>query len=250
MYALILSGGRGERLRPLTDTIPKPMVEVGGKPVLQRQAKWLVAAGVTDIVFLAGYRWQAIQEHFQDGSAHGFRAHYSIEDSPLGRGGAIRQGMSEVPSAQEPRGEPTSARSSDSLSTPLIVTNGDIVTDLPLVQLLHSYRQAASVNPDHMATITVVPFRSPYGIVDLNDSDGVTGFREKVELPFWINAGIYVMRKDIEPLLPELGDHEVATFPPLAEQGRLSAFRYRGYWSSIDSFKDLREAEDHLANAQ
>ena len=233
MYALILSGGRGERLRPLTDNLPKPMVPVGGKPILQRQAEWLVEAGVTDIVFLAGYCWQAIRDHFQDGEAHGFRAHYSIEDSPLGRGGAIRQGMSDLPYGEGP----------------LIVTNGDIVTDLPLSDLLAGYNQATSANPDHMATITVVPFRSPYGIVDLNDSDGVTGFREKVELPFWINAGIYVMRRDIEPLLPALGDHEVETFPALAEQGRLSALRYRGYWTSVDSFKDLREAEEQLTAA-
>ncbi len=233
MYALILSGGRGERLRPLTDNLPKPMVPVGGKPILQRQAEWLVEAGVTDIVFLAGYCWQAIRDHFQDGEANGFRAHYRIEDSPLGRGGAIRQGMLDLPYGEGP----------------LIVTNGDIVTDLPLSDLLVGYNQATSANPDHMATITVVPFRSPYGIVDLNDSDGVTGFREKVELPFWINAGIYVMRRDIEPLLPALGDHEVETFPALAEQGRLSALRYRGYWTSVDSFKDLREAEEHLTAA-
>ena len=234
MYALILSGGRGERLRPLTDGLPKPMAPVGGKPILERQAEWLTAAGVTDIVFLGGYCWEAIQEHFGDGSTHGFRAHYSIEDSPLGRGGAIRQGMSQVPEDEES----------------VIATNGDIVTDLPLQELLDGYGQAVEANPAHMATITVTPFRSPYGIVDVNDSGIVTGFREKVELPYWINAGIYVMRRDIEPLLPILGDHETETFPGLAEQGRLSALPYRGYWSSIDSFKDLREAEEHLGRGR
>ncbi len=232
MYALVLSGGRGERLRPLTDGLPKPMVPVAGKPILQRQAEWLVEAGVTDIVFLAGYCWQAVRDHFHDGSSHGFRAHYSIEDSPLGRGGAIRQGMAGVPATADP----------------LIVTNGDIVTSLPLTDLLTSYQEALASNPRHMATITVVPFRSPYGIVDVNESNAVTGFREKVELPYWINAGIYVMRRDIAPLLPALGDHETETFPALAEQGNLSALPYRGYWSSIDSFKDLREAEEHLAS--
>ena len=230
MYALILSGGRGERLRPLTDDLPKPMVPVGGEPILQRQAEWLVAAGVTDIVFLAGYLWESIREHFGDGSSYGFHARYSIEDSPLGRGGAIRQGMAQAPENDEP----------------LIVTNGDIVTDLPLKDLLTHYRGSLDANPQHMATITVVPFRSPYGVVDVDDSDVVTGFREKIELPYWINAGIYVMHRGIEPLLPELGDHETATFPALAEQGRLSALRYRGYWSSVDSFKDLRDAEEHL----
>ena len=218
MYALILSGGRGERLRPLTDNLPKPMVPVGGKPILQRQAEWLVEAGVTDIVFplldTAGKRYATTSRMAKPTA------------SALTTASKILLWVVAVPSVRAcqicPYGE-----------GPLIVTNGDIVTDLPLSDLLAGYNQATGANPDHMATITVVPFRSPYGIVDLNDSDGVTGFREKVELPFWINAGIYVMRRDIEPLLPALGDHEVETFPALAEQGRLSALRYRGYWTSV-----------------
>ena len=233
MYALILSGGRGERLRPLTDAVPKPMVQVCGKPILQHQAEWLVSAGVTDIVFLAGYSWEAIRDHFQDGSAHGFRAHYSIEDTPLGRGGAIRKGMAQLPPSRGP----------------VIVTNGDVVTSLQLPELLERYHQALARSADHLATITVVPFRSPYGIVDLNDSDLVTGFREKVELPYWINAGVYVLSREIETLFPELGDHETETFPSLAEQGKLSALPFRGDWCSIDSFKDLREAEEQLGRA-
>ena len=82
MYALILAGGQGERLRPLTDNLPKPMVPVGGKPILERQIERLRAIGVSDVGFLAGYRWEAIKDHFGDGSAFGVRALYSVEDSP------------------------------------------------------------------------------------------------------------------------------------------------------------------------
>ena len=81
MYALILAGGQGERLRPLTDNLPKPMVPVAGRPILAHQVAWLKTAGVTDVVFLAGYRWQAIQDYFGDGQAFGIRAHYSLEDA-------------------------------------------------------------------------------------------------------------------------------------------------------------------------
>ena len=84
MYALILAGGQGERLRPLTDNLPKPMVPVAGKPILAHQVAWLKKAGVTDVVFLAGYRWQAIEDYFGDGQALGIRARYSLEDSPFG----------------------------------------------------------------------------------------------------------------------------------------------------------------------
>ena len=88
MYALILAGGKGERLRPLTDSVPKPMVPVCDKPILLHQVEWLKQVGVTDVVFLVGYRWQIIQDFFGDGSEFGIQTHYSVEDSPLGRGGA------------------------------------------------------------------------------------------------------------------------------------------------------------------
>ena len=230
MYALILAGGKGERLRPLTDTVPKPMVPICNKPILLHQVEWLKQVGVTDVVFLVGYRWQTIKDYFADGSDYGIRAHYSVEDSPLGRGGAIKQGFTQVPEAEES----------------VLVLNGDIVTTQAAESVLNLYRQKKSADASHLATIMVVPMVSPYGLVDTNDHDDVTGFREKVELPHWINAGIYVFSRAIEPHLPELGDHEVDTFPHLAQSGKISALQSRAFWRSVDTFKDLREAEEYL----
>ncbi len=230
MYALILSGGRGERLRPLTDNLPKPMVPLGEKPILWHQVRWLTAAGVTDVVFLAGYRWEAIEEYFGDGSEFGFNAHYSVEDAPLGRGGAIRLGMGKVPRTE----------------TEVIVTNGDVVTRESLWSIRDGFLKRRESVPAHQATIMVVPYVSPYGVVEIDESDAITEFREKVEMPYWINAGVYVLSRDIEGLLPELGDHENSTFPSLATQGRLTAFKSRAFWRSIDSFKDIREAEEQM----
>ena len=230
MYALVLAGGRGERLRPLTDTIPKSMVPLCGKPILWHQVQWLKSGGVTDIVFLAGYRSEAIKEFFGDGSVEGFRAHYSVEETPLGRGGAIRKGMALVPERE----------------TCTVVTNGDIITGESLDNVVDKFRRKREVNPAHQATIMVVPFRSPYGLVEVNGQDNVEAFREKVELPYWVNGGIYVFSREIEGQLPELGDHETSTFPALASQGKLAALRSRAFWRSVDSFKDLQEAEDYL----
>lgn len=230
MFALILAGGKGERLRPLTDTMPKPMVPLAGRPILSHQVDWLKQAGVTDVVFLVGYLWQSIKDYFGDGSESGFQAHYSLEDSPLGRGGAIRQGLIQVPPNEEN----------------VIVLNGDVVTHEHPGAILDRHRTAKAENPSHMATIMVVPMVSPYGIVDLGDKDSVEGFREKVEIPYWINAGVYVLERRIEPEFPELGDHETATFPRLAQSGQLSAYKSRAFWRSVDSFKDLREAEEQF----
>jgi NDP-sugar pyrophosphorylase family protein len=234
MYALILAGGKGERLRPLTDTLPKPMVPLCGRPILAHQVEWLKGAGVTDVVFLAGYRWEVIQDYFGDGSEFGIRAHYAVEDTPLGRGGAIRQALPLVPEADEL----------------VVALNGDIVTNEELGALLERHRQKRAVNSSHLATIMVVPMVSPYGLVDLNAADDVVGFREKVEMPHWINAGVYILDRSILPELPEVGDHETDTFPRLAQAGKISAYRSRAFWRSVDSFKDLREAEEHLGLRQ
>ncbi len=230
MYALILAGGRGERLRPLTDNAPKPMVPICAKPILWHQVQWLKRGGITDIIFLAGYKWEVIRDFFGDGSGHGFRAHYSVEETPLGRGGAIRQGMAMVPEHADCT----------------VVTNGDIITAESLDAIVDVYRGKREANAAHQATVMVVPFLSPYGLVDMDEQDNVQGFREKAELPYWINGGIYVFSREIEALLPELGDHEDSTFPDLAAKGNLSATRSRAFWRSVDSFKDLREAEDYL----
>ena len=232
MHAMILSGGQGERLRPLTDTVPKPMVPVAGKPILEHQLEWLRAIDVTDVIFLAGYRWEAIKNHFGDGSGFGIRAFYSVEDSPLGRGGAIRIGFSEVPEN----------------SGPVVVLNGDTITSEDPRALLRRHKEKLAANPAHLATIMVVPMVSPYGLVEMDQSGDVTAFREKVELPNWINGGVYIFERGIVTELPELGDQECSTFPMLARTGRISAYESRAFWQSVDSFKDLREAEEELRN--
>ncbi|MBI4310637.1 MAG: nucleotidyltransferase family protein [Chloroflexi bacterium] len=225
MYALILSGGKGERLRPLTDNLPKPMVPVHGKPILWHQLAFLKKAGVTDVVFLCGYKWEAIQSYFGDGSASGVRVAYSVEDTPLGRGGAIKQGLALVPRSE----------------TTVFALNGDILTAQDLAPMLAQHRQTGAV-----ATDMLVPYPSAYGVVEVDGRQRITAFREKGELPLWINAGIYLLQTSIAPLLPDLGDHETTTFPKLAQEGKLYAFTSRVFWRSVDNHKDLREAEDAL----
>ncbi len=231
MYALVLAGGKGERLRPLTDRVPKPMAPVAGRPILEYQVEWLKQAGVENVVFLVGYRWESIRSHFGDGSRYGVNIAYSLESSPLGRGGAIKQGFPFVGDGDEP----------------VVVTNGDIITRQPLSEIIDFHLTSPARGNGPCATLMAVPMISPYGIVDMDEMGRVVGFREKVELPHWVNGGVYVIDRDVFAEFPDLGDHEVATFPHMAESGRIAAFRTRAYWTSIDSFKDLREAEDFAA---
>ena len=198
------------------------------------QVEWLKAGGVTDVVFLVGYLWQEVEKYVGDGRDWGVRAHYSVEDNPLGRGGAIKKGFSLVPTDVES----------------VLVLNGDIVTGEKPATVLGEYQQRAAQDASHLGTIMVVPMVSPYGLVDTDDQGTVTGFREKVTTPYWINAGIYVFSRRIESALPSLGDHETSAFPRLAEARAISAFKSRAFWRSVDSFKDLREAEEFLERAR
>ena len=94
-----------------------------------------------------------------------------------------------------------------------------------------------------LATVMLTPYPSSYGVVDVDSSGKVLAFREKEELPHWINAGVYVLDTAIREELPILGDHETETFPPFAKKGRLYAYQSRSFWKTIDTHKDLREAE-------
>ncbi len=231
MYALILAGGKGERLRPLTDAVPKPLVELNGRPILWHQVRWLREAGVTDVVFLVGYLGEKVADYFGDGGAHGIHAHYSRERTPLGRGGALKQALAILPD----------------VSKPVFATNGDVITDADPAELLADFQRRRAANRAHCASILTVPMVNPYGIVDTDGAGLVSGFREKATLPYAINGGVYVLSPEIRDLLPEVGDHETTTFPALAAAGRMSAVPSERFWRSVDSLKDLREAEEHVA---
>lgn len=182
--------------------------------------------GITDIVFLTGYLSETVRAHFSDGAEFGIRAHYSHEEQPLGRGGAVRQGLGLVP-----EGEDT-----------VLVTNGDTLTDLDLSQLMEIHRKR-----DAMATLMLTRHPSQFGVVHVGENDMVEEFAEKGLLPLWINAGVYLFNTDVEPFLPEKGDHEVSTFPQLASEKRLAALPSDAMWITVDSAKDLREASERLA---
>ena len=225
MYALIIAGGEGERLRPLTSDRPKPMILVAGRPILEYQVGWLRREGVTDVVFLCGYKASVIEEHFGDGSRFGLRVHYSPEEEPLGRGGALRQGYTMVPPGEKV----------------VVATNGDILTDQPLEPMLRYHRRKRAA-----ATVMLTALRSPYGIAKVERSGRIVTFSEKPLLPYWLNAGVYILSPEFFRRLPLKGDHEDTAFPSLSVQGKLFGFHSKAYWRSVDTFKDLTEAEREL----
>lgn len=230
MKAIVLAGGLGMRLRPLTDDKPKALIEINGRPIAEYQADWLIKqGGIDELVFACGYKWEKLRDHF--GTSHGgVLVSYSVEDSPLGTGGALKKAISE--------------RASDDL---FIATNGDIITDLPLSRMVEAHRQAGEIT----ASMLVVPYQSRFGVVRIDKLRMVRGFQEKAVFPdVWINGGVYILNgKRILKSLPDKGDIERETFPKLVDRGELLSYPYYGDWNFLDSIKDLKELEETLRQA-
>jgi NDP-sugar pyrophosphorylase family protein len=225
--AIILAGGRGERMRPLTEDRPKCMINVLGSPVMGYQLRWLRVYGIERAVVACGYMHEMIQEYFGNGAKYGVKLEYVIEQKLLGRGGALKRAWLE---AME--GEDT-----------VLCINGDHVCNLSIKELFDFH---TAQKP--FASIVTVPLRSPYGIIDVGDDDTISGFTEKPELPYGVNAGIYMMDRRIVEKLPDIGDHETETFPQLAKQGQLKSFRSRCFWRTVDTVKDVNELNNELEN--
>lgn len=222
MKTVILAGGFGKRLKPLTDTRPKPMIEVLNIPIIEWQIRWFRRFGIKDFVICVGYMKDMIVNHIGNGARFDSRVEYSIEEKALGTGGALLNAKDLVSSQGS-----------------FFVLNGDVLSELDPNKLLNS----ANSN-----VLAVVPLRSPFGVVELDENSKVQGFIEKPEISDkWINAGLYLFTEEVFSYLPIEGNIEVTALPWLAKKGILHAVRYRNvFWRSIDSHKDIEEASKEI----
>jgi mannose-1-phosphate guanylyltransferase len=218
MKAVILAGGEGTRLRPLTLTTPKPVVPIVDRPFLRHQLDMLTPAGVSDVVFSLAYRPERIEAVFGDGGAFGKRIRYVVEQTPLGTGGAVKNA--------EPH-----------LDDVTIVFNGDVLTDVDLAGVVSAHRASGAA-----ATIVLTPVTNPaaYGLVEFDRGQRVTRFVEKPDpaqiTTDTINAGIYVLQTSTLELMPAGVNHSIerAFFPALLNRGdRVMAHVHHGYWIDI-----------------
>jgi NDP-sugar pyrophosphorylase family protein len=221
MEAIILCGGKAERLGDAAGGRPKSLVEVGGRPLAAYQVARLAKAGIDRVIMACAAGQGALFERELAGLGPEVVA--AEEPERLGRGGGIRF-------AAEERRE----------SGDVFALNGDELVAVDFEALLAQHREAGGA-----ATITVTQPRSPFGVVDL-DGDTVTGFTEAGSIPYWVSCGIYVLSDEALERFPERGDHESTTFPELASEGRLKAYRHDGLWLTVNTPKELRTATDHV----
>jgi len=212
-------------LRPLTDKLPKSLLEVSGVPILLWQLNWLRQNKITDVVILAGYLKEKIIDYAGDGSRFGMNIDFVLEETPLGTGGALRNAKKLLDDNES-----------------FVMLNGDILTKLDLQRL------CSKVSGGIQAALAVVPLPSSFGVIDIANDDMILGFREKPNLEgYWMNAGAYCLSASILDYLPNKGNIETTAFPELATKGTIKAVRYSNdFWISIDSYKDIENAASYL----
>ncbi len=212
MKAIILAGGRGKRLKPVTDYVPKPLVPIKNIPIIEWQIKYLKKFGVSEVIICSGYKTEMI-ENYLNMKNMGVTVKFSVEKSPLGTGGAIKKAGKMIKDKS------------------FFVINGDTITNIDLKKL--------SKKPNAIAAIEL---RTKFGILE-TDNDKIKKFREKKEIQdTWMNAGIYHLQKDVLKELPNKGDIEKTLFPDYAKKGKLNTVKFKNVkWYSVDSFKDMED---------
>jgi dTDP-glucose pyrophosphorylase/CBS domain-containing protein len=224
MEALVMAGGAGTRLRPLTEEVPKPMLPVDGKPVLQHVLDRLRASGIQNIRVATHYKSEQIVSHFGDGSAFDVTLTYVNENQPLGTGGAL--GL---------LGRPTG---------PLLVVNGDVLTAV-------DYRAMLTYHQDQHAAMTVgvrnYVLQVPYGVIDC-EGDRVRSVSEKPSRTFLVNAGIYLLEPVVFDMIPSGQRFDMTDLIQwLLQGGRdVVSFPIMEYWLDIGRHQDYVQAQSEM----
>jgi len=220
---ILMVGGLGTRLRPLTENTPKPMLPVGGKPILQTIVEKFVNYGFTDIIMCIGYKSKVIQDFFEDGSKFGAHIEYILEDRRMGTAGAL----SLLTDQQQP-------------SEPFFVMNGDLLTNVNFEHLLEFH-----IENDSEATMCVreYDFQVPYGVVNIEDGK-IKTIEEKPVHKFFVSAGIYMLEASCIEAIPKDEFYDMPTlFEKLIAEGKNSiSFPLREYWLDIGRMNEYEKA--------
>lgn len=224
MKAVILCGGEGTRLRPYTYTVPKPMLWLGNRHILEYSVEHLKKSGITDIILSVGYLKEQIMDHFGDGSGFGVDIDYFVENEALSTAGAI------YPHRKK-------------LKETFLVFMGDHVTNINIKQFVGTHRKLGAI-----ATIAVKKQKVSleYGIIESSDEKIVEGFREKPVVNYLVNTGMYVLEPRALEYVKPREDFAKNVFPRILEAGeKVAMHRFnRGYWFDIGRVKDYERMRE------
>lgn len=222
VIGVIMAGGYGRRLMPLTETVPKPMLPINGRPLLEHMLDKLHKAGIRSVNVTTHYLSDSIVEYFSDGSKFGMHLNYFQEAEPLGTAG----GLAKMNCGTEP----------------LLVLNGDVLTDVNVRAMLSFHREN---NSDLTVGVRQYEVEVPFGLVETNDSAKVTAIKEKPVLRHFINAGIYLVDPGVCRLIPENRHFDMPDLigAVIDSGGTVISFPVREYWIDIGQLEQYRKAE-------
>lgn len=233
MKAVVMAGGEGTRLRPLTLDVPKPFLRVAGKPAIEYALEALVNAGVKDIIVTTFYKPERLMEHLKGGSRLNARIFYSVEDEAMGTAGGVRKCLPII---------------GDDIT---IVLSGDVIADINVKALVDAHKKSGAVAT---MALTRVDNPSEFGIVGLDDTGRIIRFKEKPKtkeetFSNLVNAGIYVLGPEALRAIPEgeVFDFSKQLFPKLLDTGqKLQGVTLEGFWMDVGRPSDLVKASTEL----
>jgi len=217
MQVVILCGGKGTRLRELTEDIPKPLVEIGGKPILWHIMKIYSHHGFNDFILCLGYKGSKIEDYFKK-----HKNDWSITFVDTGENSLKSQRLMQI--KEYIKGDT------------FLCAYGDDVCDVDIKKIIEFHKKNKKI-----ATLTAIPLYSQFGIVEIDKNGAVGSFKEKPRLnDYWFNGGYFVFDKKIFDYLDK-GELEKEVFEFLASQKQIQAYRHEGFWKSMNTFKDTIE---------
>lgn len=222
----IMAGGRGQRLMPLTKNTPKPMLEVGGKPILEHNIDRLIKFGINNIYLSVNYLADVIQDYFKDGSDKGVNIKYVHEDKPLGTLGSVKM----VEELQHDY---------------VLVMNSDLLTDIDFNGFFNAFIRSGA---DMAVATTMYQVDVPYGVMEVGNGNFVNALKEKPRYTYYSNAGIYLIKKELLSLVPHNEFYNVTDLmQSLIDDGKkLVSFPILGYWLDIGRHDDFEKAQKDI----
>lgn len=223
--AIIMAGGRGERLKPLTDNTPKPLLKVGDKPIIEYNVDRLVSYGIDDIWVSVRYLGEQIEDHLKDGSEKGATIKYIWEDTPLGTIGAV-------------------SKIRELSHDYVLVSNSDLLTDLNYEDFFLDF-----IAKDAMLSVVTIPYHVevPYAVLETDESH-VRSFKEKPTYTYYSNGGIYLMKKECLQLIPENGFFNATDLMEalISKGDKVASYPLHGYWLDIGKHEDFKKAQEDI----
>lgn len=225
MECMIMAGGRGKRLSPLTDTIPKPMLTIGDKPIIEHNIDRLISFGIRKIYISVKYLGEQIQEYFGDGSKKGISIEYIWEDKPLGTAGAL-----------------SLVENFD--SEHVLLMNSDLFTDVDFEDL---FIELTKSNADMAVASTEYKIDVPYAVFE-TDGNSVKDFKEKPSYVYHSNAGIYILKRELIKRIPKNEFYDITDLMEelVKDGGKLIHNPILGYWIDIGSPVDYKQAQEFI----